>query len=151
MNLFLSNYGTKWCEIYEQLKLVRIDVSKISTFYLINGKPKTQKSQTQSKTTKHVCYEAVQKFPMDHSLFEISYKEINEPAETGKTGILSKQKCYGDGCENVFGENYAVNMFTSVFACEGVVSGCRHFSPSLQIKSALSFKSPFSNDLSKSG
>ena len=127
MNPFLSNYGTKRCEIYEQLNSVKIDVSRISEFDLINGKPKTLKSQPQSKTTTHICYEAVQKCSMDHSLFGISYKEINEPAECRKTGILYKQKCCGDGCHNVFGENYEVTMFTSVYACEGVVSGCRHF------------------------
>ena len=67
------------------------------------------------------------KCPIDHSLFGISYKEINEPAEVGKTGILNKQKYSGKDCDNMFGESYAVTMITPAYACERVVAGCRHF------------------------
>ena len=127
MEPFLSNYGSKRSEIYEQLKTVHIDVSKISTFDLIAGKPKNKTVQPKPKPVKKTCVQVMDKCPIDHSLFGISYKEINEPAEVGKTGILYKQKCCGKDCDNVFGENYAVTMFTPVYACERVVAGCRHF------------------------
>ena len=127
MEPFLNNYGSKRSEIYERLKKVQIDVSKISTFDLIAGKPKSQTVQPKPKPAEKTCVQVTDKCPIDHSLFGISYKEINDPSEVGKTGVLYKQKCCGKDCNNVFGESYAVTMYTPVYACERVVAGCRHF------------------------
>ena len=49
MEPFLSNHGSKRSEIYEQLKTVQIDVSKIYTFDLIEGKPKNKIVQPKPK------------------------------------------------------------------------------------------------------